>query len=123
MRKEARGVGMRDLIQKNASKVVEPGETIQAVFNVQTGPNPNYAFLTWLVAFFAKYFNVIVTDRRILLVKSSLWRRSAVGEVAGTFPRETRLGPFTGKLWTKLELGGDHDWVHRPFRTVRRAAE
>ena len=48
-------MGIRDQIQKNASKHLEPGETIQAVFSAQTGPNPNYMFLSTLVAFFAKY--------------------------------------------------------------------
>jgi hypothetical protein len=114
---------MRDLIQKNAGKLLEPGETIQAVFNVQTGPNPNYAFVSSLVAFFAKYFNVIVTDRRILLAKASMWRRSAIRDVVQTPPRETRLGPFSGRLWSKLELGGNRYWVHRRFRKDVEAAD
>ena len=116
-------MGIRDQIQKNASKLLEPGETIQAVFSAQTGPNPNYAFITWLVAFFAKYVTIIATDRRILLVKSSIWRRSAVGEIIETYPRETRLGPASGRLWSKIELGGNSYWVHRRFSKDVAAAD
>jgi hypothetical protein len=116
-------VAIRELIQKNASKHLEPGETIQAVFSAQTGPNPNFAALTWLIAFFAKYVTVIATDRRILLVKSSIWRRSAVGDVMETYPRETKLGPATGKLWSKIELGGNQYWVHRRFSKDVAAAD
>ena len=116
-------MGIRDLIQKNASKLLEPGETIQAVFSAQTGPNPNYAFITWLVAFFAKYVTIIATDRRILLVKSSIWRRSAVGDIMETYPRETKLGPASGRLWSKIELGGNQYWVHRRFNKDVEAAD
>lgn len=116
-------MGIRDQIQKNASKLLEPGETIQAVFSAQTGPNPNYAFITWLVAFFAKYVSVIATDRRILLVKSSIWRRSALGDIIDTYPRETKLGPASGRLWSKIELGGNSYWVHRRFSKDVQAAD
>jgi hypothetical protein len=116
-------VGIRDLIQKNASKLLEPGETIQAVFSAQTGPNPNYMFLSTLVAFFAKYVTVIATDRRILLVKSSIWRRSALGDIIDTYPRETKLGPASGRLWSKIELGGNSYWVHRRFSKDVQAAD
>ena len=116
-------MGIRDQIQKNASKLLEPGETIQAVFSAQTGPNPNYAFITWLVAFFAKYVTIIATDRRILLVKSSIWRRSAVGDIMETYPRETKLGPASGRLWSKIELGGNSYWVHRRFSKDVEAAD
>ena len=116
-------MAIRDLIQKNASKHLEPGETIQAVFSAQTGPNPNFAALTWLIAFFAKYVTVIATDRRILLVKSSIWRRSAVGDIIETYPRETKLGPASGRLWSKIELGGNSYWVHRRFSKDVQAAD
>ena len=116
-------MGIRDLIQKNASKHLEPGETIQAAFTAQTGPNPNFMFLSTLVAFFAKYVNVIATDRRILLVKASIWRRSAVGDIIETYPRETKLGPASGRLWSKIELGGNSYWVHRRFRKDAEAAD
>ena len=46
-----------------------------------------------------------------------------MGEVVGTFPRETRLGPFSGKLWSRLELGDNQYWVHRRFRKDVEAAD
>ena len=88
-------MGIRDQIQRNASKLLEPGETIQAVFSAQTGPNPNYMFLSTLVAFFAKYVTVIATDRRIFLVKSSIWRRSAPAWTADTTPWPTSVATST----------------------------
>jgi hypothetical protein len=39
---------------------------------------------------------VAVTDRRMLLLKASALDTTKPKELLGTFPRETRLGPFSG---------------------------
>jgi hypothetical protein len=114
-------VAIRDKIRKNAEPFLEPGETIQAVFPAQGGVNPYFLFLTYLVFFAMKYVVVVATDRRILVLKTSMWRTTKAREVVGAFPRETRIGPVSG-LYGKFELGGARYWVHRRFHKDVQAA-
>ncbi|MDQ2983941.1 MAG: hypothetical protein M3R70_08485 [Actinomycetota bacterium] len=107
-------MGAREKIRESAAPFVEQGETIQAVFNAQTGPNPNWVFLTPIIMFFAKYVVVVVTDRRILILRASAFRPTVAKSVAGELPRRTKLGPLSG-LWGSIDLDGTRYWVHRRF--------
>jgi hypothetical protein len=93
--------------------LLEPGESIQTVFVAQSGVSPYYFFLTYLLAFWSKYVVIAATDRRIVVAKASAWRPAAPKEIEASFPRETRIGPISGGLWSKFELGGTRYWVHR----------
>jgi hypothetical protein len=105
-------VALRDKIRTNAAPFLEPGETVQAVFNTQTGPSPYWSILTYLVLFWIRVHVVVVTDRRILLLQGSYWKPSASRSIEAVFPRATRLGPQSG-LWGTLELNGKKHWVHK----------
>lgn len=95
-----RVAALREKLRANSQEFLEPGETIQAVFLVQTGPNPYLLFLTYLLLPWINYYAMVATDRRMLLLRSSMWRQSGVKEVADTLPRNTRLGPVSG-LWAR----------------------
>jgi hypothetical protein len=114
-------MGIRDKIRKHVQPHLEPGETIQAVFAAQTGPSPYFAFLTYLIFFWTKYFVIAVTDKRILVFRSGMWRPSAAKQVTATLPRNTPLGPTSG-LWSRLDLGGTRYWVHMRFKKDVEAA-
>jgi hypothetical protein len=109
-------MGIRTKLQNNVQPHLEPGETLQAVFPAQSGPNP------WLIAFtglifiwLAKLVIIAVTDRRILVFKRGMLVGTKPTKVVATFPRDTRLEPVSG-TWGKLELGGTRYFVHKRFR-------
>jgi hypothetical protein len=115
-------MALRDKLKRNVQPLLEPGETIQSVFNAQTGPNPYLILVTYLFFFWIRYVVVAVTDRRILVLKSSIWRPAAVKELLETFPRETPLS-VSGGVWSRLQLGDRRYWVHRRFFKDVQAAE
>lgn len=117
-------MALRDKIRENSQPFLEPGETVQAVFNAQTGPNPYLSIITYLFLFWVRLYLVVVTDRRILMIRSSFWRPSAAVAVEAVLPRATRLGPVSG-LWAKLgpNLNGKDIWVHRRFHKDVDAAD
>jgi hypothetical protein len=115
-------MGIRDKLRKRIEPQLEPGETLQQVFLAQTGPNPYLSFLTYLVFFWIKYWAIAVTDRRILIYRTSALRPSAVKDLSTTLPRETRFGDLKG-LWAKVELGGTKYWVHKRFQKDAEAAD
>jgi hypothetical protein len=108
-------VNIRNKFRKKIEPQLEPGETLQQVFLAQTGPNPYWLFLTYLVFFRIRYWAFAVTDRRILVFRSGFWRPSDVKDLVATFPRETRFGPVSG-LWSQIEIGGTRYWVHKRFQ-------
>ena len=114
-------MAIRDKIVRNAQPYLEPGETVQAVFPATGGPSPYFLFLTYLMFFWMKYVVVVVTDRRILLLKTSAFATTKPKELLGTYPRETRLGPVSG-LWGTINLGGKY-YVHKRFHSDVNAAD
>jgi hypothetical protein len=109
-------MSLRDKLRQNSQPYLEQGETVQAVFNAQTGPNPYLSIITYLFLFWVRLYAVVVTDRRILVLRSSFWRPSVAVAQEAVWPRATRLGPVSG-LWAKLnqDLNGKDVWVHRRF--------
>jgi hypothetical protein len=116
-------MAIREKLRERVQPFLEPGEQVQAVFPAQTGPNPKYMFLTWLVYFWIKYVVVAVTDRRIAVFRTSKLAPSKPRELAGSYPRESKLGGAPGSLWGSFELGGTKYWVHRRFRKDVDAAD
>ena len=108
-------MNIRSKLRKQIEPRLEPGETLQQVFSAQTGPSPYWLFLTYLVFFRIRYWAFAVTDRRIVVFRTSFWRPSNVEEIAATLPRETRIGPVSG-LWAGIEMGGTRYWVHKRFQ-------
>jgi hypothetical protein len=115
-------MALRDKMRANSQPFLEPGETVQAVFGAQTGPNPYLSILTYLVLFWVRLHLVVVTDRRILVIMSSYWKPSAARSVEAVLPRDTRLGPLSG-LWAKRELNGTTFWIHKRFHKDAAAAD
>ena len=117
-------MGIRKKLEKNVQPHLEPGETLQAAFPAQGGPNPWVIVLTGYLIFMwlAKYVIVAVTDRRIVVFKASPLATTKPKEVLGTFPRETRFGPVSG-IFGKIEVGGTKYYVHRRFHKEVEAAD
>jgi len=113
----------RERIRETMAFSLQPGEQIRYVFGCQTGPSPYWAFLTWIVLLFGtKCRTVAVTDRAIIIGRSSLMRPYTFKEGLNRLPRQTRIGPVTG-LWAKTNLGGEQVWIHRRFHKDVQAAD
>jgi hypothetical protein len=108
-------MGIRTKLRNNVEPKLEPSETLQQVFLAQSGPNPYWLFLTYLVFFRIKYWVFAITDRRILIYRAGFFAPSKVKDIAATLPRETKFGPVSG-LWARIEIGGTRYWVHKRFQ-------
>src|SRR5579864_5059712 len=98
-------MALRDKLRANAAHLLQPGETIQAVFCAQT-VSAYFALISyWIIIFSNAYRVVVVTDRRIMVCRSGRLRISPVGQVEFQVPRGTLIGPGTG-LWYKSESLG-----------------
>jgi hypothetical protein len=115
-------MALRDKIRQNAQPYLEPGETVEAVLSAQTGPNPYLSIITYLFLFWVRLYLVVVTDRRILVIRSSSWQPSSARSVEAVLPRATMLGPVSG-LWSKIRLNGMDFWVHKRFHKDVAAAD
>ena len=114
---------IRDKIEKNVQPYLEPGEKVQSAFPATAGPSPYFLILTgYLLSFWMKWVVIVVTDRRILLLKTSMSGTTKPKELLATFPRETQLGPVSG-TYAKVMLGGTPYRVHRRFHKDIRSAD
>jgi hypothetical protein len=112
----------RDRVLSAVQGELEPGEVIQACIpSCQTGPTPWFALLTYLIYFWIRTLGIVVTDRRVILVKrSSLTTR--VKGIQGAVPRSgvAVTDWHAANLWSRLVLstptGPLKVNVHRMFR-------
>lgn len=116
-------MALRDKLRERVQPLLEPAEQIQSAFLAQTGPNPRFMFLTWLVLFWTKYDVIAVTDQRIAVFRASWLRPAKPKKLVASYPRDTKLGGASGGLWRSIELGGVKYWVHSRFRKDVGAAD
>lgn len=108
-------MGIRVKITSKAAPFLEPGEQVQVAFAGQTASQ--WLMLMGVVWFLLinKYRNVVVTDRRILVLDSGKFAQAAPKSVIASLPRATKFGPPTGVLFCKLTVGNESIRVHRRF--------
>ena len=115
-------MAIRDKMRSNAEPLLQPGETIQAVFGSQT-TSQWFALLSyWIIIIKNSYRVVVVTDRRILVCRSGRFTTTPVKEVLHELPRSTRIGPATG-LWYRSEALGERMYVAKRFHKDIAAAD
>lgn len=96
----------RAKVEEFVTPQLEPGEKIDAILSFsQTGPSPWFAALTYLIFFWIRPYAVVVTDRRVIFVRRSLWTNRVKG-IDGTAPRnEVTVAEYRPpKVWGKLVL-------------------
>jgi hypothetical protein len=114
-------MALRDKLADRSRPFLPEGSQVRHVFVAQTGPNPWFFLLTYLIFFAIQYRTVAITDDAIYVLRSS----KASGrpkELLGTMPRQTRLGPVSG-MWGQTELLGQRAWVHKRFHKDIEAAD
>jgi hypothetical protein len=115
-------MAIRDQLRANAAHLLEPGETIQAVFCAQT-TSQYYALLSTLIIILSDAYRVIVvTDKRILVCRSGRFRMTPVKHAIADLPRTTRIGP-PGGLWWRCETLGEILYIHKRFHKDVTAAD
>ena len=109
-------MAIRDKIAANAAPFLEPGETIRGVLAGQTA-SQYLMLLGWLPFMLTnKYRTIVATDRRTVVLDSGSWRMTQAKGVVTQLPPGTRLGPWTGNVWHKVQVGNETLRVHRRFK-------
>ncbi len=114
-----------DLVRRSAPFLPADSE-IRQVFICQSAPNFLYfvvTYLTGLTMFVNKYRCVAVTQDSIYVLDSGkLSGGASPRRLAGTMPRQTRLGPVSGR-WGQVGILGERHWVHKRFHDQIAAAD
>ena len=115
----------KDLVERSAPFLPASSE-IRQVFICQTAPSFSYfviTYLTGLTMFWIKYRCVAVTQEAIYVLESSKLSGGAKPRsLVGTLPRQTQLGPVSGR-WSQVNLLGERHWVHKRFHHQIAAAD
>jgi hypothetical protein len=115
-------MAIRDQLRSNAAHLLQPGETIQAVFCAQT-TSQYYALLSTLIIILSDAYRVVVvTDKRILVCRSGRFRMTPVKHAIAELPRNQRIGPASG-LWWRCGTLGEPLYIHRRFHKDVTAAD
>jgi hypothetical protein len=116
-------MALRDKLVQRVQPLLEPGEQVQAVIPAQTGMNPMGILLVGaLIALIAnKYWLLVATDRRIVVMKQSKLAMKPKG-IESSLPRSTAIGPVSG-LWGKSQVLGATTYIHKRFHKDVEAAD
>ena len=112
---------MQNKLAARVQPLLPPGSQVRHTIVCQTGPNPWFFLLTYLVYFWIQYRIVVVTDTPSTCCGPAR-ARSGRRRCVATLPRQTRLGPVSG-LWAKIELLGERLWVNKRFQKEIEAAD
>jgi hypothetical protein len=106
---------LRDKLAARAAPYLEPGEQLQAIFMVRSGPSPYLQILTYWIAIFGgtMYGTVAVTDRAMVIIRNGAFLGTRPKRLHLRGPRNALLGTPTG-LWGKVQLDQRY-WVHKRF--------
>ncbi len=114
-----------DLVQRSAPFLPQ-GSEIRQAFIYQTAPSFLFfliTYLTGLTIFWNKYRCVAITQDAIYVLESSKLSGGAKPQrLVGTLPRQTRLGPVSGR-WGQVHIRGERCWVHKRFHDQIAAAD
>ena len=106
-----------DLVERSAP-FLAPGSEIRQAFIGQAAPSfwiVLITYLTGLTMFWIKYRCVVVTRDAIYVLDSGKASGGAEPKsLVGTLPRQTMLGPVSGR-WAEVNLMGERHWVHKRF--------
>jgi hypothetical protein len=115
-------MAIRDKLRSNAAHLLQPGETIQAVFCAQTVSQYFALISVWIIVLSNAYRVVVVTDRRIMVCRSGRFTVTPVKAIETELPRSTRIGDPSGLWWPCTTLGRKL-YVNRRFHKDVREAD
>lgn len=116
----------RDTLAERCAPFLPPGTEVRQAFIGQAAPNRAYFLITYLTGvtmFWIKYRCVAVTADVIYVLESSKASGGAKPiSLIATMPRQTQLGPVSGR-WARVTLLGEMHWVHKRFHPEVIAAD
>jgi hypothetical protein len=119
-------VASRDKLAEGCAPFLPPDSLIGQVFICQSAPSPWFfliTYLTGLTMFWIKYRCVAVTQDAIYVLESSKPSGGAKPKsLVSTLPRQTQLGPVSGR-WGQVSLLGERHWIHTRFHQDVTAAD
>jgi hypothetical protein len=116
---------VRSAIVKNAAPYLESGEVIQAV--IPASPVNPWFILASPIGLFLPllYFwwktlrvslrTIVITDRRIMLLRAGRITTKPVRGVVSNLPRDTQIGPARGIQFYRISTLGDSLYIHRRY--------
>ena len=116
----------RPRLAEQAQAFLPAGSRIRQVFITQTAPYfwmfiINY--LTLLTIFWIDYHCVVITDDGIYVLKCTKFSGGGTPKsLVGVLPRNTKLGPVSGR-WGQITLLGKRHWVHKRFHHLINEAD
>lgn len=114
---DAAAAGPRADLVERAMPFLPAGSEIRQAFIGQAAPSFFHFIVTYLtgLAVWNKYRCVVVTHEAIYVLDST--KRSGGAKprgLAGQMPRESKLGPASGR-WAQIQLLDERHWVHKRF--------
>jgi hypothetical protein len=116
---------VKDLVERSAP-LLPPASEVRHAFICQAAPNFAFFVVNWATGLtmpWIKYRCVSVTQDAIYLLDSpKLSGGAKPTSIIATLPRQTQLGPVSGR-WGELTLLGQRHWVKRRFHSEIDAAD
>jgi hypothetical protein len=113
-------------LAQRCAPFLPPGSEVRQAFIGQAAPNRAFllvTYLTGLAMFWIKYRCIAVTPDDIYVLESSKASGGARPiSLIATMPRQTRLGPVSGR-WARVTLLGEPHWVHQRYHSEVAAAD
>ena len=106
---------LREKIHANVQPFLKPGEQVQGVLPGQN--TSQYWLFAGVIVFLImnRYRTIVATDQRIIVFDSGRWGQTKCNSVVVELPRTTKLGPTSGAIWHKVDLGAETIRIHRRF--------
>ncbi|MFI7664809.1 hypothetical protein [Nocardia sp. NPDC049526] len=121
-----RNLRLREDLVESSLPFLPAGSEIREVFICQAAPSFIFflmTYLTGLTMFWIKYRCVAITQDAIYVLQSGKLSGGAKPQhLVGTLPRNTRLGPVSGR-WGQVNILGERHWVHKRFHDQIAAAD
>lgn len=99
---------LRRRIEEATGPFLEPGEEVQVAAPAMSGPSPwlTMAFGGALgMALFNRSYGVLLTDRRVIFLRASMWTSRPKGLAFSVSRSGTSVAGFKpGAVWTKLRI-------------------
>lgn len=106
----------RGTIRKTATPQLREGEQIQAAIAAQTALGP-------LAALRNGFRAVVVSDQRILIFRTGVFKVHHVKELLAELARNTEIGEPSGLWWHCKSLGPEALYIGRPHHDEVRVAD
>jgi len=116
-------MNVRKKMAERSLGLLPPETRIRHIFAGQTGPCPWWSLLTWVVVLWQRPRIVAVTDSHIHVLATPWLMPTRPKRLIATLPRDGHIGPVSGLLWARVQIGDERIWVRQRFHKDITAAD